>query len=219
MHAQGILQSTCAAILHNPSPLAFALVGMGSLLLQHLQSGGLPVNEMASRDVMLCGAALGGITSNLLCAAVGTSPVWGLVYTSAVAQATGLVAYEAWRRENLRKLRAKLNDHARMFLGLSKDYTAEQLKRRWRVLARYTHPDKNKSRHAQQHFELVTHCKEVLLQSLEHGADEAFENPAAEIWGVYQQVVSLWHNFVWAPKDLPPSQSLVYALQTSPTYQ
>jgi len=52
---------------------------------------------------------------------------------------------------------------AQEIFGLPPGFTRVQLCQRWRVLARYSHPDRNLCRDAKQIFTLFSICRQVLL--------------------------------------------------------
>lgn len=214
-HASGFVQAVCVATLHNPSPAAFALLAAFGILQTHWRSGGLSINDMQGRDVMLCGAAIGGMSAGFLSTVVGLTNISGLVLTSAFSQVSSLAAYDAWRRQQLRLLRQKLHDHARKFMGLPPTYTLSSLKRHWRLIARFCHPDKNKSRHAVQQFELLMHCKGILehfLAEPAEGCELECISLGAEISQIYKRFLTLWHMLVPVRRDVPTVGSLEFLM-------
>merc|ERR1712113_679122 len=76
-------------------------------------------------------------------------------------------AYEAWREVRQRDAEAKLIQIAQDVMGLASGYSREGLKKRWRLLARFAHPDRNLRADAKQTFALFSLCRDVLQGKLD----------------------------------------------------
>lgn len=61
-----------------------------------------------------------------------------------------------------RRLMEELRKYAMDFLGLAPGFTQKYLQRRWRVLARMSHPDRNRSHDAKNMFMILGLCRQVL---------------------------------------------------------
>merc|ERR1712054_45343 len=117
------------------------------------------LNQFQSNLVLMGASNAVGIAISLGSSLLGVHPLGGLALTCAASYGAGVWAHEYWRAAQQRHAEEKLRDLARDLLGLPRIFTADMLRRRWKVLARLAHPDRNRQPDAQKTFTLFQLCK------------------------------------------------------------
>lgn len=176
VHSSGALSHFCSAALHNPSPVMFAVFGVGVVSARCLSyaMGSLGKEQLQANVVMTSSGNIAGILVNLTCSYFNLPMLGRAVLTCSMSHAAGLAAYEAWRSVRQKEAQERLRTIAREILGLSPNYDAAQLRHRWRLLARLAHPDKNRRPDAKQTFALFGLCREVLLENLDRPVEPGY---------------------------------------------
>jgi preprotein translocase subunit Sec63 len=101
--------------------------------------------------------------------------------------------------ENSASLQVKADRRARDLLGVSKDASAEQIKRAWRKLCLETHPDRNPGDPAARERFRRAHCAYRCLTeriACEELAEEP-NKPSPEPAGGKYNVRNAWGYYLW----------------------
>jgi len=170
LKASGLLSSACGLALHYPVPMTFGMLGCAFVSIRCINytMNRTSLNQFQSNLVLMSASNAVGITVSLASNVVGVPSLCGVALTCMSSYAAGVSAHEVWRASQQRNAEEMLRCHARELLGLPQDFTAEMLRRRWRTLARWSHPDRNRQKDAHKTFTLFQLCKDVLEEALHH---------------------------------------------------
>lgn len=185
-HAAGSwIASLSATTLSQPVPVLMAVLTGGLLASQCLRysMGTISLEQLRANSVLAATVSGAGIATNVVCIGLHLPFVSCALLTCTASNLAGLWAYEAWRAGKQDALEDKLLALARDVFGVGPGHTQRSLDRRWRVLARMAHPDKNRRHDAKTTFALLRLCKEVLEM---RAAGSRVREPA-----LYESFVSL----------------------------
>jgi len=206
LRAGGVLGQLCGVALRHHVPVMFFVLGVGWFTLRHARCSLNHINrEQLHADLVLgVSSNVAGIAVNLLCSQLGVPILGRIVLTCTASNAAGLCAYETWRASQQRRVEDKLRLIAMDVLGLAPGFTAEQLRCRWRVLARLAHPDRNTRPDAKLTFTVFTLCRDVLRNG--EGANEVQRSASrASFRGLLRR---LWRTTWVDHSDLPSTKAL-----------
>eukprot|EP00747_Dinoflagellata_sp_TGD_P011037 gnl/TRDRNA2_/TRDRNA2_120402_c3_seq1.p1 gnl/TRDRNA2_/TRDRNA2_120402_c3~~gnl/TRDRNA2_/TRDRNA2_120402_c3_seq1.p1 ORF type:complete len:293 (-),score=39.21 gnl/TRDRNA2_/TRDRNA2_120402_c3_seq1:4-882(-) len=199
--ALGILGSVCGTLVQHPTPVIFGVLGAGWLTMRYVEFAmmkSISREQLHAEMVLTCASNGSGIAVNLFTTTVGLPMLSRLFLTCAASHCAGVWAYEAWRAARQRDAEAKLRSIALEVVGLAPGFTAEKLRRRWRLLARYSHPDRNTRPEARLTFAVFSLCRDVLAQSHER------PTYAGHFRAVYRTLLNRLRRTPWiARADLP----------------
>lgn len=166
LRGAGLIHSLCKMAIINPSPIMFGTLGAGWSFVRYAQykAGRLSYNQLESGNVLAAGATGIGIMTNLVGGAFHMSPLGVAILTCVMSQAAGLCIYEVWRTRRQVDAETRLRNIACDVLGLPPSYTREDLKKRWTILARFAHPDRNLKSDAKTIFEVFSLCRDALRE-------------------------------------------------------
>jgi hypothetical protein len=178
LRASGLLASACSLALHYPVPATFGMLGCGYITLRcvaHSMRGTAKsqFNQFQSNLVLMGASNAVGIAVSLGAGALGAPPITAAIATCGASYAAGIWAHEAWRAIEQRRAEDRLRDLARSLLGLPHEFNSQMLQRRWRTLARLSHPDRNRQPEARKTFTLFQLCRDVLEEALHHPERDA----------------------------------------------
>uniref|UniRef100_A0A7S4RUR2 J domain-containing protein n=1 Tax=Alexandrium monilatum TaxID=311494 RepID=A0A7S4RUR2_9DINO len=204
-HAAGsCLGHLCGVVLQNPALAMFGALGAGRIALKCLEYGLSTASKEAlqAEVVLTTSQSAAAVLINVVGDLLQASLLSRTFLTCACSQAAGVWAHRCWREARRRDAEAQLRSIAAEVLGLAPGYTAEQLRCRWRTLARYSHPDRNQRPDAKQTFAIFSLCRDV-LQDAARG--QRCPPPAGCFAGLARRL----RRSGWAAReDVPPASEL-----------
>lgn len=170
LRASGLLSSACSMALHYPVPMTFGMLGCAFVTVRCINytMNRTTLNSLQSNLVLMSASNAMGISVSLASNVLGVPALGALCLTCVSSYAAGVCAHEVWRSTQQRSAQERLRCHARELLGLPHGFTADMLRRRWRTLARLSHPDRNRQKDAHKTFTLFQLCRDVLEEELHH---------------------------------------------------
>lgn len=211
----GLFGHACSAALHNPAPLMFGVLGAGWTLMRcaHFSMDIISLEQLQADAVLACGANMVGITVNIMTGVFDVPILGRAVLTCTASQAAGLWIYEAWRARKQIDAETRLRAIAAEVLGLAPLHSAEDLRRRWRILARLSHPDRNRRNDAKRTFAVFSLCRDALRDGLArrqgggcHAHASAYARPgsATSAAGCFRGLLRNLRRADWVDRgDLP----------------
>eukprot|EP00392_Amoebophrya_sp_AT5.2_P005355 g5364.t1 len=178
--------ANCLAL--NPTPALLGLLGSGWVALRYLMyTQRYLTQEQFLADAVFSGYSNGmGAAACILGASLGFSPAMCAIVGCFMGSGLAAYTYECWREESALLLCRRLRKLAVFTLGLPNQFDEKLLNTRHRTLARYTHPDRNKSPDAKQMFELIQLAREICLNDLSNY--EEAKQRLNLLWGYLQDL-------------------------------
>ncbi|CAD7967499.1 unnamed protein product [Amoebophrya sp. A120] len=172
----------------NPTPALLGILGSGWIALRYLMYTQKHLTqEQFLADAVFSGYSNGmGAAACILGASLGWSPALCAILGCFVGSGVAAYTYECWREESTLILCKKLRKLAIVTLGLPQQFDEQLLNTRYRTLARYTHPDRNKSADAKQMFELIQLAREICRNELTDY--EEAKQRLNQLWGYLQEI-------------------------------